>query len=182
MNKLKHHTAYLVGPIECAEDGGVAWRKDMANFLRELEIGVLCPVDKATDTPEDEKFQQLCKDLKDAEKYDEYHSLIKQIVAADYRMVDKSDFLILYLDKNVHICGSYHETAMAAIQRKPIIVCCPQGKNAIPGWLFGIAKHQMFFDNWDDVKKYIVHVAMDDNVQTYNRWRFFDKRKVLNLE
>jgi len=36
----------------------------------------------------------------------------------------------------------------------------------------------MFFESWDDVKRYIQNVCFDDYVDTYNRWRFFDHNQI----
>ena len=170
---------YLAGPMDDVADRGAGWREMMAEFLWDHNIGVLCPYSKATyGLDEDDEYYQNILRLKDAEEYDDMHQIIRSIVADDYRMVDKADAIVLYIDKNAHMCGSYHESGLAAYQRKPVIVCCPQGKQAIPHWMFGICRHEMFFDSWDETKEYIKHVAYSKEVDTHNRWRFFDYDKI----
>ena len=80
------------------------------------------------------------------------------------------------------MCGSYGEQIYTCLERKPLVVCCKQGKANVPNWLFGIANHRLFFDNWDDVKTYI---HMVDNfpsgiVPEFNKFRFIDYAKVFN--
>jgi nucleoside 2-deoxyribosyltransferase len=170
---------YLAGPMDDVEDRGAGWREMMAEFLWYHDIGVLCPFSKATygHDEDDEYYQNILK-MKKAERYPEMHNIIREVVADDYRMVDKCDAQILYIDKNAHMCGSYHESGLATYQRKPTIICCPQGKQEIPHWMFGICKHELMFDNWDDVKAYIKHVCYAEKVDRLNRWRFFDYNKV----
>lgn len=175
-------------------DLGVDWRLHIQDFIWSLGAGVLNPCDKASiHAVEDNdgrekriKYKKAASKLTDEyEKnllYDEVHKIMKEIVAFDLRMVDISHFVVLNVDKDYHMCGSYNEQTHACLQRKPIIVHCKQGKHHVPDWLFGIANHKMFFSSWDEVKAYLRHVAFDENVDDYNRWRFFDFDKIFNIK
>lgn len=175
-NRLDGAMFYLAGPMDDVADRGSKWRIEIASFLWKLGIGVLCPFNKPIFDAqnEDDNYYKEINSLKEQGRYQEAHDRMKIVAAEDYRMVDKADALILYLDKNAHMCGSYHENCMAAYQRKPVIVCCPQGKSAIPNWMYSIARHEMFFEDWESVKNYILHVAYAQEVKDFNRWRFFD--------
>lgn len=172
---------YLAGPMDDVKDRGSGWRKEMTSFLHSMAIGVLCPYNKPIGISEDEDYFNKINTLKSQGKFQDAHNLMKKIVADDYRMVDKADALILYVDKEAHMCGSYHESALAAYQRKPVIVVCKQGKEHIPNWLFGICKHEMFFSSLHEAKLYITHICLDGDVDDLNRWRFFDFKKVYGV-
>jgi hypothetical protein len=179
MNRLAYSRAYLAGPIDRVTDRGIQWRQDISEFLWQHKIGVINPCDKPIvgAVPEDDNFVTQRKVLKEAGKYDELHSLIKEVVATDLRSIDLSDFVILHIDTKVHMCGSYNEQTHASLQRKPILVHCPSGKNDVPDWLYGICKHEEFFSTWDQLKSYIREVAYK-NKTVNSRWRFFDYNKV----
>ena len=118
--------------------------------------------------------------MKESGRFDEVVRLMKDIVRVDLSMVDKSDFVIVFLDMDVYTCGSYVEIAHAAMERKPILVVCKQGKNKIPGFLWGLCGgHSTFFSDWKQLKDYIVRVAIADDFDDLNgRWKFFNYDKV----
>lgn len=177
-SKLKGHLAYLAGPINPNSDCA-SWRIDFCNFLWNLGIGVLNPVDKPLDHHEDEEFQQKLIQLRQEEKYDEISSIMREIVTIDLHLVDLSSFIILYIDKDHHMMGSYAEATFACLERKPLIVICKQGKKSISPWLFGHAKHNLFFDSFDEAKTYIQHIHEGKITDNLNyRWKFIDFNKV----
>ena len=183
VNRLYKSMFYLAGPMDDVKDRGLVWRNEIKKFLWSNDIGVLCPCDKAIIDSVDENdayFNEL-DNLKRKNLRQRVHEKMRPVAADDYRMVDKADALILYIDKNAHMCGSYHENCMAAYQRKPVIVCCEQGVAEIPNWMWSICRHEMFFDNWQEVKEYIQFVCYGEDVPTYNRWRFFDYYKIFGM-
>jgi hypothetical protein len=109
---------------------------------------------------------------------EEIRNIMKPIVNIDYAMVDRSDFCIMHIDKDYHMCGSYTEETIATLQKKPIIVHCKQGLFEVPNFLWGKLRHQMFFSEWWHVKQYINNLCWDDKVDDLNRWRFFDVDKI----
>lgn len=195
MNRLAGMLTYLVGPMDYATDKGAGWRLEITPFLHRLNVGVLNPCDKpSTDVNviEDHdlfarinKCKQLGRELEQAgekdradEMYNQAHSLAKGFVRYDLRMVDIAHFIVMHINPEIHMCGSYGEQSMACIQRKPVVGFCPQGKNRIPNWLFGILKPEMLFSSLHEVKLYLLHVNQDRDVEDYNRWRFIDMNKV----
>ena len=99
---------------------------------------------------------------------------MKEIRCVDLRLIDKSDFLIVNLDLDVHPCGSYEEIFTANRAKKPILICIKQGKKHIPDWLFGTIPHQMFFCNWNDLKNYLNHIDCDEFIESHKRWQFIN--------
>jgi len=192
-NRLQGSIGYLAGAMDRLECRGAAWRRNMTDFLWNLNTGSFNPCDKPMDwgIENEDSRQWRIEALKTAGKlYDEehfhesfkiceaVHAQMRDIVASDFRGVDKADFVILNIDLEVHACGSYNEQTTACLQRKPVIVRCEQGKFNVPHWLWGICQHEMFFSTWNEVKAYIEHIAFDDNINHLKRWRFFDFKKI----
>lgn len=195
MNRLRGNLCYLAGPIDNAVDFGIEWRKDISHFLHINEIGVLNPMDRPTDLHHDElDVQKQIKSLKEEAKkayfnkdkkqenycYNQIELLMRPIIADDLAMVDRASFVILYIDKDIHMCGSYNEEAWASLQKKPIIIFCKQGKWEIPNFIFKrYGRHEMMFSSWEEVKKYILTVCYDKTyVDPTNTWKFFNYDKV----
>ena len=194
MNRLKYHIFYLAGPMDRVEGRGIEWRLDMQDFIwDELEGGVFNPCDKPIDWGvEDEESRQWRIDsLATAEslyakgmKYEADQICesvcgnMKPIAASDLNLVDQSGGVILHVDTDVHMCGSYAEQTWACLEHKPVIVHCKQGKCSVPHWLWGVCNPEMFFGTWDGVKDYLRHVAFDDHVEHHRRWKFIDMDKV----
>jgi hypothetical protein len=175
MNRLKNQRVYLAGAMDRVADRGATWRDNITPFLEGLGVKVFNPISKPTDIGmEDQDSHVIKAKLKKQHRYDELSHMMKTIRAVDLRLVDISDFLIVNLDLQVHPCGTYEEIFDANRSKKPILIHIEQGKEASPDWLFGAIPHEMFFSNWDDIKKYLIHINEDENITTYNRWRFFN--------
>jgi hypothetical protein len=163
-------------------DSGIQWRENITPFLRELGIVVLNPCSKPIDVPSEIENRALRQQLKNDGNYDELSKLVKRdIRIPDLRMVDMSDVVILNLDVDVHMCGSYEEVTTANRQKNPILVRCAQGKRCAPDWMFSMIPHQHIFDNWQDLKAYMCYIndKSNQNVETYKRWQFFRYEELL---
>ena len=183
MNRLKGTTCYLCGPMDRVEGGGKLWRSILSKKIKEMGIGVFDPCDKPSNfAPEDEDTRRVVNDYKKVGRYDIVSNIMKPICAVDLRMVDIAHFIIMNLDVDNHLCGSYHEAFLGVAQKKPVIVRCKQGKKNLPNWMFGVIPHQMVFSSWSEVHEYLHHVNEDEDVEHLNRWRFFDFDKVYKLE
>jgi hypothetical protein len=196
-NRLAGHLMYLSGAIDRVADRGVGWRKLIKDFLWDMDIGVLDPCDKPINFgTEDSENGQWRKESKERAKnlYEKGHiedadnicesiaNSMKMIVAADLRMLDMCHAVILHTDTNVHLCGTYCEMTYACLEKKPIIIHCEQGKMGVADWILGIVPHELIFSTWSEVRHYIQHIAYDENIKHFKRWRFFDFNKVYNKE
>ena len=123
---------------------------------------------------EDNDTHLVKSKLKKNKRYDELSSMMKIIRSVDLRLVDISDFLIVNLDLDIHPCGTYEEIFWANRQKKPIIIHMVQGKEHAPDWLFGTVPHQMIYSDWNDIYGYLEHINSSENINTYNRWYFFN--------
>ena len=179
MNRLKGTTCYLCGPMDRVPDGGAEWREHISVQVKELGVGVFNPCDKPSDfAPEDSDTRAEIDRHKSSGDYESVTDIMKPICAVDLRMVDVAHFIIMNLDMDVHLCGSYHEAFLAVAQKKPVLVRCKQGKNQAPNWLFGVFPHELIFSNWWQLLDYLHEVNSSESVDHLDRWRFFNFDKV----
>jgi nucleoside 2-deoxyribosyltransferase len=175
MNRLNKQRAYLAGAIDREADRGKGWRDNITPFLNNLGVTVFNPLIKPGEIgKEDENTSYFKKQLKKDGRYDELSKVMKTIRGVDLRLVDISDFLIVNLDLNTHPCGTYEEIFLANRQKKPILVRVVQGKENAPDWLFGTIPHNMIFTYWNEVMGYLEHINSGIEVESQNRWYFFD--------
>lgn len=175
MNRLALNRGYLCGAMDRAADGGIGWRRDLKNSLRDLKVCWLDPTRKPINIGiEDLKSRVLRHKMKQASDFEFVRTQMKQIRSVDLRMVDICDFLVVNIDLNIHATGTYEELYLANQQKKPILVRIEQGIEHTPDWLFGTLPFEMIFSTWDEVKKYLRHIARDPIIDRLNRWYFFD--------
>lgn len=179
--RLEWSLAYLSGPIDNCPNHGVEWRQFIANELHRRRIGVLNPCDKPTDyANEDENIHVLKSDCKTAGDFDRLTKIMRPIRNVDLRMADLAHFFILNIDVDVHMCGTYGEATYAAIEKKPVLIRCVQGKNKIPDWMYSLHPHELFFNDWESLLAYVDHIntAPLNQINLLNRWIFFDFEKI----
>ncbi|MAR20699.1 MAG: hypothetical protein CMD25_01350 [Flavobacteriales bacterium] len=175
MNRVKNQRCYLAGAMDRVIDRGKGWRQEITPFLESLGIVVFNPITKPTEVGLEDHDTHLVKTkLKQKKRYEELSSMMKVIRSVDLRLVDISDFLIVNLDLDIHPCGTYKEIFWANRQKKPIIIHMVQGKEHTPDWLFGTVPHQMIYSDWNDIYGYLEHINSSENINTYNRWYFFN--------
>jgi DNA-directed RNA polymerase subunit RPC12/RpoP len=179
---LRFAFVYLCGPIDRVADAGKDWRQMLAPWLQsELGSIVLDPTNKQATghTDEDAEWRDSIQKLQDNKAYDELTNAIKPVRNYDLRCVDKSDYLVCNYDTSVQMCGTMEEIFIANKQLKPIVFHCPQGKHNMPRWLFSVFPHELFFDSWNAVKAYLLHIhaSPQDKITTYDRWKFFNVDK-----
>lgn len=145
--------------------------------LKKFGVGILNPLDKSILTQHHNSELVIDNRLKAIEEGNDakYAELMKDVVRADLAMLDKSDFLVVYVDKEVHMCGTYYEIAIATQQRKPILVVCKQGRYNVSPWIWGVVPKEMIFGSFDEMEKYLKNI--DDSQTKLKRWRFFDVSK-----
>lgn len=174
MNRLRNQICYLSGAMEFMPDFGADWRKKLQSDLEPLNIVFLDPTDKPIDVLDE---QTLIANIKRARATGDYDSIaddVKLIRHVDLRMTDMAGFLIVNLDLTIPTCGTWEELFTANKSKKPILVRMVQGKEATPAWLFGAIPHQMIFSTWEELYSYLYAVDAGEDVNSYNRWLFFD--------
>ena len=173
MNGILDDTiAYLVGPIDRCTDKGQGWRNNIKIMAKDkgMKIRFLDPTNKLAGLVKDVgDEQERIHYLKKEQKWEELSQLIKNIVHSDLRCVDFSDFIIMHIDPNIHMAGSYHEMIVAITQKKPIFVFVEGGKINTPSWIFGILDHNNIFDNIVDVVEHLHKINIGE-ICLDNRW------------
>jgi len=172
---------YLAGPIDLCktEDDYRGWRNDLKVFLHSLDIGALDPCDKPLfGVNEDERWRNKLQELREHHRYDELSQEIKSVVTQDLHLVDISSAIVAYFDLETYTCGTMCEVSHAIHSKKPVICFCKQGKENMPGWMFGLCHHELFFDTLDQVKEYISQVHRGQLTPQEDRWKFLDVNKI----
>jgi len=180
MNRLKGLRCYLAGPIDQAQDDGVGWRKKITPWLEQKGVMVLDPCDKPIPDSyykeiDEEKIGMMS--LKHTGRYYELTQRMKEIVHMDLRMVDISDFVVVYINPEISMFGTIHELINSLAQRKPTLVVIEGGKKYAANWLFGIMDFNFMFDDFPQLYSFLNQ--MNDGVITgdLSRWVFFDMEK-----
>ena len=176
--RLNNHRVYLAGPIDHVADDGTGWRKSITPYLEKMGLTILDPTDKPTtqckwnEVGEEKEHIQKLVDLK---RWDELNQMAKEIVLVDLRMVEVSDFMICYVDKDVHLCGTYDELFEALRRRKPTLIVHKGGKKEMSMWLRGKVNHNFVFESFDELYSYLEALHDGTIEPDYTRWVFFDK-------
>jgi len=176
LNRLCNTRCYLCGAMDRAKDAGVGWRRRIRGTLDDLGITWLDPTRKPIDIgKEDDESRALRKQAKKESNWDLIVGDMKPIRCVDLRMVDVCDFLVVYLDLDVHACGTYEEIFLANRQKKPVFICIEQGKENTPDWLFAALPNAYFHSSWEELYEHMEMVAYDPTFEDSNgRWYFFD--------
>lgn len=175
INNLKNMKSYLIGAMDRADDGGITWRNHITPYLESMNIVVINPCKHANvkNVNESLETRRWIEYYKETEQYDKINQF-RKIRSADLRCIDVSDFVIVYIDMNVHLCGSYEELFTANRQKKPVLVWCEQGKQNAPNWLFFSIPHEHIFSNMIDLLTYLKYINELEDTQELNRWMFFN--------
>jgi len=171
-NLLQGMTTYLIGPIDFVNDDGVGWRTYFAKICSELGINItiLDPTNKPKHLGQEIGIEKtVIRDLIKNGKWNEAHKKMKKIRHYDLRMVDSSDFLIIYIDIDAFMCGSFDELFLAERQQKPIFMIIKQGKYSIPTWLVSFLKENEVFDSVDDCVDHLIKLN-SGKIKMDNRW------------
>ncbi len=174
MNRLKDNRCYLAGAMDRVKDGGIGWRQRVKEELVDLWINFFDPTCKPDYLGvEDEHTRGIIQAAKERGDFDEVVKILRPIRAVDLRAIDKSDFIIVFLDKDNSGFGTIEELSLANREKKPILVWQEGGKELAPNWLFGMIPHKTIFGRLEDLTAYVRHIAKDEDIDTMNRWVFF---------
>jgi len=180
MGKLFGSKTYLIGAMDRVEDHGAGWRDMMTPELHKLGVMVFNPLKKPLPeiaAIENDNNRQIRTEWKEARDYDKMDT-VRQIRSTDLSMVDKADFIIVYIDTDVHACGTYEELFWANRCKKPVLVYCKQGKEKCPDWLFWTLPHRHIFSSWNGLLSHLDWVNEKGSDDT-DRWILFDMEKEL---
>ncbi len=150
-NILRKTRVYLSGPINYSVDA-YTWREYLKIELNKL--GVICfdPLDKPfiDSHPEGPETTARYLSLLKEGKFEQVHQEIKKVRADDLRMCDICDWGIVFLPKDVRTVGTIEELAELNRQKKTILVVCPEGKELIPLWIYGMLNPKFFYSSLEE--------------------------------
>lgn len=171
---LKDMTFFLSGPIDRISDDGVGWRREIKRKCKnnKLKIKFFDPTDKPKGLGSeigDEKLR--IKNLMKKRKWDQAQTEVKTFRRFDLRMVDMCHCFIIYVDVNVHMCGSYDEFNTAERQQKPIFVIMAEGQSKydIPTWLVASVNEGEVFESIDELVEHL-KLLNDGKITFDRRW------------
>lgn len=168
MNYLKNSKMYLSGPLEYYE--GANWRIEPTKvFTERFGIDVFDPY---IDPKQNWSLQ--INEAKQKKDYAEMARIAKGFVKKDLAMVDRCDFLIACLPFKVPTTGSHFEIYNSINLKKPSLIICPEGKEKIPVWYFGVVKQEYLFGSWEEVYNYLDEVDKGLH-QDNHRWNMVYK-------
>lgn len=152
---------------------GRSWREEMTNFLNEKNITVFDPYKKPfINSPvEDENIWAELKGYMDWGNFSKVSAHMKEVRAFDLSMVDKSDFIVCYLNPATPTFGTMEELAWAVRMKRPVFMVIEGGKNNAPFWVMGMLPHKYIYNDWGEVKDVIDKIDKGDIVLDSDRWR-----------
>ncbi|MCB2154531.1 hypothetical protein KQI84_06565 [bacterium] len=144
-------TTYLAGAIEYAADGGIAWRREIAEWL-DHELG-----HKVHD-PTEHDFQQLTDEEKEnlriwkETNLPRFRQAIRKIIHHDLRLLlEHTDYVICRWCPGTSKGGGTHgELTMAYWHQIPVYLLLDAPRSEVSSWILGCAT--AVFENWDDLK------------------------------
>lgn len=184
-SRLKDLRVYLSGPCENAPEDGATWRKQITPFLKdELGLTVLdptCKPFKLSFSPNEEDEFKIVRNLRTEGKYQELAKCMREVVHVDLRMIDSSDIVICQLDADQPTYGTIDELVVACGQKKPVYLCCKQGLQYIPLWLWGRIPYNYIFKSLNEIKTRLLRIATCNSTilpqVTDKRWLFLNGAK-----
>lgn len=165
-NNLEGYTVYLAGPIDFVDDDGIGWRKEFREKTNHLGFRVLDPTNKPLNmSSEIGEEKTYINQLKENKEWSKITEKVKQIRRSDLRMVDHSNFVVVYVDTDVHMMGSYDEILTAEDQQKPIFAIIKGGKKKASSWLFAVVNYWEMFDTVDELVDHLNKLNNKENFQ-----------------
>lgn len=173
-NILKGTKTYLIGPMEYATDGR-SWRDDITKYLHSIGVTVFNPYKKPfINAPEeDETTHSRMAELMEDGEYEEVANHFKQVRAFDLSMVDRSDFIVGYINPKVPTYGTMEELATAVRMKRPVFLVIEGGKRYTPLWIMGMLPHKYFYNDFDEVKNMLDNINRGVKKINSERWRLF---------
>jgi nucleoside 2-deoxyribosyltransferase len=173
MSVLKKTRTYLIGPMEYADGRG--WREDMTEFLNEMNVTVFDPYKKPfyNAPKEDNDTRDIILQKMNDGNYDDVAEHFKQVRAFDLSMVDRSDFIICYLNPAVPTFGTMEELVTAVKMKRPTFIVVEGGKKYTPLWVMGMLPHKYIYNNFTEIKEVLENINSGKKIIDNERWRLF---------
>lgn len=175
MNLLYRTKTYLAGPMQYKN--GEGWRNFITTILEKMSVTVFNPYHKPflKDIREDDETRAHLHELMESERYDEMQERMKEIRAYDLNLVDRSDFIVAYIDPSIPTFGTAEELVTAVRMKKPTFIAIEGGKKKCPYWLLGMFPHKYFYDTVGEISDMVVKIDSGKKEIDSDRWRLLRK-------
>jgi len=152
---------------------GESWRNLVKDRFSKIGITCFDPYNKPFLFSFDEspEFHVKLTNMRLEERYDELSILCREFRSFDLNLVDRSDFIIFYLNPKVHTCGSYEEFFTANRAKKQIFLVVEGGKKCTPYWIFGTINHENIYNNLEELFEKIEGIDSGKIEIDNTRWR-----------
>lgn len=173
MNILNKTKTYLIGAMQYAD--GREWREEMTAFLNGMGITIFDPYKKPfINAPqEDETIHIRMNALMENGEFDEVAEHFRSVRAFDLSMVDRSDFIICYINPKVPTVGTIEELTTAVRMKRPTFIVVEGGKSKTPLWIMGMLPHKYIYNSFEEVKTVLTNINNGIKSLDSNRWRLF---------
>ena len=172
MNNVLYKTkTYLAGPMQYKN--GEGWRNKLTPILEKMGVTVFNPYNKPflKDIRENDEVIKNINNLVEAEQYDEVHKIMKEIRAYDLNLVDRSDFLIFYIDPTVPTYGTTEELSVAVKLKRPIFIAVEPGRKKCPLWIRGMLPDKYIYNTIDEISEMLIKINNGEKEIDSDRWR-----------
>lgn len=171
-NLLDKTKSYLIGYMEYGD--GSKWREKVAEELEPLGVTCFDPYKKPfeSEIKEDAETQAYLKEQR-ASNLGYVHDHMKEVIAFDLAMVDRSDFIICVINPKIPTYGTTHEIVVANQAKKPIFVAVEGGVKETPLWLAGLIKPSYFYNSIEEIIDKLKKINSNEIQVNSDRWRFF---------
>lgn len=167
-------SCYLAGPMEF-DSNGKTWRDEITPFLKSIGVRVFDPYTKpfidSDKLEEGENARELYYEWLKNGEYDKVAERMKPIRNFDLNCVDRADFLIFYINKNIPTFGTMEELVTAVRMKRPIFIFVEGGKSQCPLWLFGMLNHKYFYENIEEIKNILYKINNGTESINNDKWR-----------
>lgn len=173
---LEKTKTYLCGPMQYKN--GETWRNIVERKLDTMGITVFNPYKKPfiKDLEEGDYIRERLLSLMECGEYDKVEKIMREIRYYDLNLVDRSDFIIAYIDPTVPTFGAMEELSLAVSEKKPIFLIIDGNISRCPLWVMGMISHKYMYSSIDDMLDMIVKIDNGEKVIDSNRWRLLRKQ------
>lgn len=174
-NLLYKTKTYLAGPMQY--ENGEGWRNKLQPSLEKMGIIVFNPYHKPflKDIEENDDVKKHLDELMESGSYDEVQKRMKEIRAYDLNLVDRSDFIIAYINPKTPTFGTMEELVTAVKMKRPTFIAIAGSKKKTPLWLLGMFPHKYIYDSMDDILDMVIKIDSGEKEIDSDRWRLLKK-------
>lgn len=174
-NILENTKTYLIGSMQY--QNGESWRKKVQDSLEPLNIKVFNPYLKpfVKDIQENATVATDLLSAMERADYEYVETNMRTIRSYDLNLVDRSDFVIAYINPSVPTFGSIEELTTACRMKKATFIAIEGGKGKCPLWIMGMFPHKYIYNTIDDILNIIIKIDNDEIQIDSDRWKLLRK-------